>query len=451
MPLSDRIRRGSSPAYLMTAEISLEKLVEERQFAGILQTQSELFFRLANTLLGTRGQGWNKRHYFQLIHEADTLESFLDDYGARFNQTYALFTELVASVRGFALSGYSIAHLQVRLATYGPDNWVDDEFESAHASIQRTAGFLATTVVHLLAELLSEARRLGVEITPEAFPESNFLPVVARRRLPRNLGEAELMDEEQRIAEVATKYLRACEALARVGIRPLEDPEERRVFIGRYCTEERARTYEATIHNLQSTYDTHIQNTVLEREDTRLPLLRAHVSASLHLLEGVTHLTHFVERHEDEVRSEQTKSRISALIPTAEVQEVIVNELLVWVNRHMQSGAPIAEELLPSYTNVQELAVELANGLTLHARPAALLVKIVGQYGTPVEMEIAGKRCNAASILELLVAVGSNPGQRRLVFHGDERPLRDIRLLVEHDLGENGTDGLPDELHYLRG
>lgn len=66
-------------------------------------------------------------------------------------------------------------------------------------------------------------------------------------------------------------------------------------------------------------------------------------------------------------------------------------------------------------------------------------------------MEIAGKRCNAASILELLVAVGSNPGERRLVFHGDERPLRDIRLLVEHDLGENGTDGLPEDLHYLRG
>lgn len=448
---SDRLLLGSSLARLMTAEISLEEVVEERQFAGILQTHAELFFRLTNTLAGSRGEAWNKRHYFQLIHEADTLESFLDDYGGRFNQTYAYFTELVASVRGFALAGYSIAHLVGRMATYGATNWIDEEYREAYDSLQRVSGFLAGTVLRILEGIRAEARILGVEITPEGFPEGSFLPVVTRRRLPRNLGEAELIDEEQKIAEVSTKYLRACEALARIGIRSIEDPAERRQFASRYCTEERARTYEATIHNLQSTYDTHIQNTVLERQDQRLPLLRAHVSASLHLLEAVTHLTHFVERHEDEVRSEETKSRIGAIVTAADVQEVIVNELLVWVNRHMQSGAPIAEELLPSYTNVQELVVDLADGLTLHARPAALLVRVVTHYGTPVQLEIADKRCNAASILEILVAVGSHPGTRRLVFHGDERPLRDIRLLVEHDLGENGTDAFPDELHYLRG
>ena len=229
-----------------------------------------------------------------------------------------------------------------------------------------------------------------------------------------------------------------------------EEADELAKFFARYCTEERARTYEATIHNLQSSYDTHIQNTVLEAKDDRLPLLRAHVSASLHLIESVTHLIHFVERHEDQVRSEESKSRISKLVPQEDVQRIVVNELLMWVNRHMQSGYPIAEELLPSYTNVQELRVDLADGLTLHARPAALVVKIVNHYGTPVKMHVGDKACNAASILELLVTVGSQPEERSLVFHGDERPLRDIRLLVENDLGENGTEHLPDELQYLR-
>lgn len=435
----------------MTAEISFEQLVEERQFAGLLQTHAEPFFRLANTLLLGQCQGWNKKHFFQLINEADALESFLDDFGARFNRTYAFFTELVASVRGFALAGYSVTHLEGRLPAYGRNHWTAEEYDSAVSSLRHTDAFLVSSTVRMLDEIRAEAQRLGVEITPEAFQETSFLPVVARRRLPRNLGEAVLVDEEQRIAEVATKYLRACEMLSEIGIRRIDDPDERRVFFARYCTEERARTIEATIHNLQSTYDTHVQNTVFEREDERLPLLRAHVSAALHLSEAITHLTHFVERHEDEVRSEEAKSRISALVPAAVVQEIVVNELLAWVGRHMESGCAIATELLPSYTNLQDLAVTLGDGLTLHARPAAMLVKVVNHYGTPVEMEVAGKRCNAASILEILVLIGSNPRERQLVFHGDERPLRDIRLLVEHDLGERGTAGFPEELHYLRG
>ena len=74
-------------------ETSLEELVQERQFAGILQTHGEVFFRLSNTLLGLGKRTWNKKHYFQLISEADSLESFLDDYGARYNRTYSLLTE----------------------------------------------------------------------------------------------------------------------------------------------------------------------------------------------------------------------------------------------------------------------------------------------------------------------------------------------------------------------
>ena len=54
-------------------EMSLEELVEERQFTGILQTHAEVFFRLSNTLLAVRDGAWNKKHFFQLISEADAL------------------------------------------------------------------------------------------------------------------------------------------------------------------------------------------------------------------------------------------------------------------------------------------------------------------------------------------------------------------------------------------
>ena len=37
------------------------------------------------------------------------------------------------------------------------------------------------------------------------------------------------------------------------------------------------------------------------------------------------------------------------------------------------------------------------------------------------------------------------------LFRGDENPLRDIALLFENNLGEDGLEELPDELAYLRG
>jgi len=100
--------------------------------------------------------------------------------------------------------------------------------------------------------------------------------------------------------------------------------------------------------------------------------------------------------------------------------------------------------------NLQELQIELSENLKLHARPAALIVNIVSRHGTPVEMEVDGHRCNAGSILELLVAVGSHPEARHYIFRGDIHPLRDIGLLFESSLGEDGIDNLPPMLHYLK-
>ena len=112
-------------------------------------------------------------------------------------------------------------------------------------------------------------------------------------------------------------------------------------------------------------------------------------------------------------------------------------------------GSKLAREVLGAYTNAQELSVRLDDGVTLHARPAALIVGIVTRYGTPVELEVRGQRCNAGSILELLVLVGSNSDERDFTFRGDEKPLKDIATLFQYGLGEKGLDRLPETLEYL--
>ena len=228
------------------------------------------------------------------------------------------------------------------------------------------------------------------------------------------------------------------------------DDEAREAWFLARCTEERARVFEATVHNLQSAYDTYIKGTVLEAKDHRLPSLRGHASAAFHLLEGVTMLVHFVERHESGIGEACASSRISELVDRARVREMTLNVLLYWAAEFMSLGRSLAEELLPAYTNVQDLVVDIDESVVLHARPASLIVGIVQRYGTPVEMQVGDTLCDASSILELMIAVGSNSTARRFVFRGDENPLRDIRLLFEHGLGEGGLSGLPEALGYLR-
>lgn len=432
-------------------ETSLEEVIQERDFVALLERETEPFFRLVNALLAMDGGRWGKRHYHQLAQEADELESFLDDHGAKDNRTFHTFRELVASIRWVAAAGFSVSHLAARIGGYG----VDEDFGPQHQlagreDLAEVRSFLCGTTRDLVEALFEEAAGIDLPVPSGALPEETFAPPPARRRLPQNVGEEDLVDEEQKIAEVASKFLAASDMIERARVRRIEDPAERRAFLEGCCSEEQARVYQATVHNLQSTYDTHIKQTVLESRDPRLLKLRGFSSVALHLLEAVTHLMHFVERHESGARSDGLPTGIQRVVERSRVEDVVLNRLLYWATQSMLHGRSIAEALLPAYTNVQELEVELADDLKLHARPASLIVRIVGRYGTPVELSVGGQTCSAGSILELLVTVGSHPDARLFTFRGDENPLRDIALLFQHGLGEQGLAVLPEALAYLR-
>ena len=432
-------------------EQHLELVITATDFADILGKQSGPLLRLANSLLGRPDKQWSPKHYFQLVHQTNELESFLDDYGAKYNRDYYFIRELVASLRAFAQTGYSIRHMQGRLESYGIHESIGDSVvQELSTSVSEVLHFVREALDSLLGAFLDEAGRLGLSITQDEVPESELVSVVVRECLPRDIDVEEIHEEEQKIAEVASKYLLACQMLQSLELRAIEDPVERAKFLSRVCTEEQARVYEATVHNLQSAYDTYIKNTLLESEDTHLPALRGLTSAALHLLEGATYLTHFCERQERVVRGENSRKGMADLVCWDSVQELILNRLLLSACKALNAGRPLAESLLAKFTNAQILEVNLGENLVLHARPAALIVGIVNHYGTPVTMEVAGQSCNAASILELLLAVGSHPDENRYVFRGDANPLHDLGILFGHDLGEQGIELLPDELAYLR-
>lgn len=429
---------------------SREELISEKAFTELLGTRADMFFRLADTLVRHKESNWGRRHYFQLIVEADTAEAFFDDHGARYNRMFRRLVEITASARGFAIAGLRVAHLRSRI-----DGYVErllfssEELDEVKISIERAIEFIRSSIVVLLSSALEEARAQGVSLSEEGFPSERYESVGVQRVLPRNVGHQDLDNEEQKVAEVASKFLQSCEMLDEMRIQRIDDLDKRERFLSTVCSEESARVFQATVHNLQSAYDTYIRNTAIEAGDERLPKLRGHASGALHFLEAVTALTHFVERHEGARGSEEDAGKPS-LIKRDEVRAITLNDLLYWANQFMQKGRALAEELLPTYTNVQELSVVIPDEIILHARPASLIVGIVSRYGTPVEMLVGDDSCNAGSMLSLMVLIGSNSSAREFSFRGDERPLRDIGLLFECGLGEGGMEALPEELDYLR-
>lgn len=440
----------SSPS--PSGDRSPDKVVREAEFAQHLGTVTSPFHTSVRRLIERGPESWRRRHLNQLVHDAHQLESYLDEFGARYNRTFHAYTELIAALRGLGHAAYVLAHVRQRLETYHAELWQPEGLSATVTQrLARASGELHGWLVGLLRSALEDAERAG--FGPQASPLGSeaWLPVEVRRRLPRNLGQDELEDEEQRIADVASKFIQAADLLAYIGPTEAIGAEARRELIRRAVSEEQARVYEATVHNLQSSYDTYIRNTILEARDPRLKLLRGQASAALHCLEAVTEAIHFLERHASPSRlaTEESVQRLSTLVPRAALERVIVEDLLGSARELLEGGRRLAEDLLPLYSRVRELEVELLDGVAFHARPAALIFGIVQHHGLPVELDLGGRTCNAGSILEMLLAVGSAPDARRFIFRGDERPLRDIQTLFESGLGEQ-SQPLPSSLSYLR-
>ncbi len=429
------------------SEISLEEILSEADFVPLLKEQAQPMQRLLHLLHETDPTTWSKKHYFRLVDQAQSLESYLDDYGARSNRTTAFLVEIVASLRGFGLSAYSLEHLRTRIDRYGLAEGAGDDFRE---DLDATLAFLRKSLVGLIEAFVSESGLIGIENGETPMNAGQLEDAPVHHHLPANLDEAEVIQEKQKIAEVASRFIDASDLFADMEVRKLSGLAEMQSYVKERCSEEASRALESVIHNLESTYDTYIKNTPVESSDRNLPLLRGYVAVVLHLMEFVTHQVHFYVRHENDVRDEGSKAQIAALVDKAAVLDRVVNFGLHHADRFMRFGRTVAEAMLSSYTNIKTVRLALPEDVKLHARPASLIVSVVVHYGTPVEMEVEGKRCNAASIMQVMITAGTHPHAQELIFHGDERPLKDLETLFRGGLGEKGLGDLQEQLSYLK-
>ena len=427
----------------MTKIRSRDTVIREREFARLLTESSAVFGGWVASITEQPALLGSAPVVLGLERHAHALEVFLDDFGARQNRAYVTLGEMIASVRGLAEVTGNGLHLRDRLSRYPK---LIDEVPLTE-DLDRGLMLLREALLALLAATLAEAGRSGCTWSATEIDEPEV--PTHRRLLPRNLDEEEAIEERQHIAEIGAKYLKVLDtsrSLELGFVRPMASLPE---FVQEHATEELCRWYESTVHSIQSMYDTYVLNTLVERDHPWLQSLRGHVSVSLRLLQMATALIHFYERHENDIRHEPARQAVSSVVPKESILDAAVNVCLRHAYLYVEGASAVAHQILKTFVRQASTTLTMPDGVTLHARPLALIVQVARHYGTPMEISFDGERCSAASLMSLILLGGRHPRPKNIRVEGDTRALRDLEMLFRSGLGENGQQ-LPGDLEYLR-
>ena len=196
----------------------------------------------------------------------------------------------------------------------------------------------------LFRSAATEANSLNISIDSDI--QIEFSDIESNKRLPRNVAEDEVKDEEERVIEVCEKIKHISRLMNDSKISQTEDIEKLKLVVLQKYNENRARLHKNLIHNVQSDFDTYVKNTKLEAEHEELKILRGYVSMPLHLLEVSLWLVHFYERHEDEIRPGENRKRISMIVNKDMLLDKIVNFGFFYSQYFINEGNNLADKIL---------------------------------------------------------------------------------------------------------
>lgn len=427
---------------------SLLAIISEEDFKKPLREYAIPFFRLA-AITTLEARNLSSLFYFNLMNEAEKLELFLDDHGAKENGTYHHFRDLVASIRNFSIAAFQLGHLLERYHDYAPA-----EPEHAAEEFLATGGEMLGHINDITAALINEAgaefRRLGCGLRTGDVDTGGFKEIGRQEKLPRTLEMGSYQTTEQMVMRLAESYRKAAVKVNRERYGRKIEPEEFAKLIPARVNETKIKILESTLHNLQTEYDTHIRKTQAEADDPDLSSLRSLISIPMHLLEMTRWLIHFYERHENEIHSDASRDRISAIVDKNLVLRLIADFGLRYAHRYMMYGKTVSERVMTRLARTARAMVPMPVPVGLHARPAYYVTLVVEEHGTDAFLHIGGRRFDARSVLDLLEAGGlaADLEATELEFEADERTLGDLKILAASNYCEN--DQIPKELYYIR-
>jgi phosphotransferase system HPr-like phosphotransfer protein len=427
---------------------SLHTIISEEEFLKPLRENLVDFFSLASSVIDIPAN-FSARFYFNLRNEAQTLETFLDDHGARDNLTWNYFAELVASIRNFAIAAFQLSHILHRYRDYHPleTEQASEEF-LAHGL--EAMEFINGIEQNLIKEALEELKRRGCKLEREELIPPNITQIRTDVRLPQNILADKYKTSEQRILRIAENYRKMAVRVHRDRYGKKIEPAELAKLIPSRVNETKVKILENTLHTIQSEYDTHIKKTDFETKYPELVTLRGYISLPMHLLEMTRWIIHFYERHENEIHTDESRNRISEIVNKELVLRLISQFSFFYIHKFMSTGKLVAEKLMSRLVRKTRIKLSVPKPSGFHARPAFYVTLVVEEHGTDVFMYVGNRKFDARSVLDLLEAGGltADLGADEVEFEGDERTLADLKILAESNYCEN--EKVPKELNYIR-
>lgn len=428
---------------------SLTPILSEEDFLPLVKEECRDLFSILSAL-NDDSITLNKLYYFTLLKEAEKLESFLDDHGARTNLKWLYFAELVACIRNFSLAGFQLLHILERYSDYlgrGEKDKIKQDFEKG---ANETLAYFSDVFRRFHEALIEEGEKRGLSMGSTPPPSTEAWRMKVTPKLPYTITSTDTSDAKERIISIAQAYRRSVKTFRQQTLHRKIKAADLSQIIPNKINETLFAEMESALHNIQSEYDTHIRGGAVERNNKWMITLRGLTAIPMHLFEMLMWLVHFYERHENQIRKNDVKGRVSHLVDNTRLLACIVDFALHFCNRYLNEGNEVAERILSEYVEPIKYELPLPQPQGFHARPATYVSLIVQEHGTDVFMIVDGKKFSCRSVLELLEAGGllADMEARKTVFEGDKRVLDDLKILADHNYCED--QDIPTELSYLR-
>lgn len=360
-------------------------------------------------------EGFPSRPYLREFRaEAAGIEEILDAGGARKSRRWYPFREAVAAIKTFTGTHYNLLHIYNVAPDYSLLE-IEGDFQS---SMENALDQLKGTIANSSRSLLEQAKRCGVLNGEESVLDDPLYESEPLFKFEPDRTALPMEHPGKEVVYLATKFLNLAEAESIRDVLTLRHSERYEKYIPCKVSEEVLRSAESQFHNLQSLYDTNVFGSDLESVDKKLVVLRGHVSVIYHLLEIATSLAHYYERHMEATGS-LTADEFHFPIERSVLLHLLFEFVLNYSARYLYAAVQFCREMIQDYSEEGEVVVPIPVYRGFHVRPSTLIAKIVGHYGSSIEMLFDGQHYNAGSSLDLFRANEAiNAYKRRQITRG---------------------------------
>jgi len=378
-------------ASAMPKKYQLQDRVSAQIFLENLAFTNQEFFFLAGYFLKVK-----KRvgRYFlnYLRREAHEVETILDDAEVFTNELF-FFRELMAGIRWFCRAAFTLE--EGIISRYDTRKLKDTPADrtALMAEAENTLNYFYTTIRKLCQEALRISADLGV-VLPDKAAESHFIKIQGQPRLEKNRAIDSGTTPLDSVELLTGEFIGAQESLLRF---------EARLREGKATLNERdVIQINNSFHALESFYDTHLHDTLMERDVPDFWSLRGYIAMVLRFSEMLKDLVHFYERHLVTMRDPAIHDRFAELVDEKRLLKILVDFVLKNSARYVKDGGSLALELLTRVTGKVRRVIKIPIGVDgLHARPMTWIYKVCQRHGNVI-FEVGGEKFEANSILSML-------------------------------------------------